>query len=146
MESAKEYNLHMRNEVYYNQISSSEPMRFDILKNKENFNEKPKVAKKSTSFALQEVDLSKIVFAPDGYESIFYTAYFVLIPYIVGNIFLFIFISNGVFSNYKLLDTGAFFIVWIIGYEIVATLSLLWIMVLYLKYDKQESEYKYKIV
>ncbi len=134
MDSAIDYAIKQKNKAYYDHLSSSDRMVFKSLPKKQ----ERVVKRESKSFASKEVDFSNFVLVPSGYEHIAYIIYFTFIPYLVGNIFLFLFISNGDFSNYKLLDTSAFLIVWIIGYEIVATLALTWIMALYLRYDVDE--------
>ncbi len=120
-----------KNEVYYDYM-----LRED-RQNDEKEQKRPKKPekKKKRSFASQEIRLKDLSFAPDGWEGVFYTGYFILVPYLVGNIFLFFVITGGVFENYRLLDTSAFFIIWAIGYEIVATIVLTWIFISYLKYD-----------
>ena len=120
-----EHNQH--NMIYYNQILRSDKKKQHIKK------------KKSISFAKKEVNLKDYLYVPDGLEPILYTVYFVLIPYITGAIFLFFTIAGADFSNFKLLNTAAFFIVWAIGYEIVATLLLISILVMYLKHDEDSD-------
>ena len=130
MDDSSDYMLKQKNKIYFDNISN--PKR-KVKKSKKN--KKVLTSSSSGSFASQKVDFSNFSFVPDGYESIAYTLYFVFIPYIIGNIFLFLAISGGNFSSYRMLDTSAFFIVWAIGYEIVAIISLIWIMVLFLKHD-----------
>ncbi len=111
------------NLMYYNQLIRDK-------KNKKN----PKI-KKSTSFSSQTIDLSKYSLAPEGYEGIIYTLYFLIVPYFFGAVFLFFVVAHGDFSNFMLLDTSAFLIVWAIGYEIVASILLLIIFFSFLQYD-----------
>lgn len=95
-----------------------------------------KVEKKAPkSFSTQNVELSDYLKVVEGYEGIFYILYFLFIPYIVGAIFLFIFIAGGSFENFALLDSSAFLIVWMIGYEVVASCLLIGIFISFLKYD-----------
>lgn len=95
--------------------------------------------KRSKSFGSQVVDIKEYLHVPNGYEYIAYTLYFVLIPYIAGSIFLFFAVARSNFNNFKLLNDAAYFIVWLIGYEIVATLMLLYILSLFLRYDEDED-------
>ncbi len=134
MDSAIDYKMRQKNKAYYDYLSSSDQMVFTPLKKKEYTN----INAKAQSFGSQKVDFSDFALVPDGYESITYSLYFLLVPYLVGNIFLFLVISGASFSNYQLLDTSAFLIVWIIGYEIVATVALSWIAVLFFKYDEDK--------
>jgi len=126
MDSAIDYKMKQKNKAYYNYLSNKDQI---ISKS---------VNTKDKSFGSQKIDFSNSILVPSEYEGIAYSLYFLLIPYIAGNIFLFLIISNGSFASYKLLDTSSFFIIWIIGYEIVATIMLSWIAVLFFKYDEDK--------
>ncbi|MDQ1263662.1 MAG: hypothetical protein QG559_663 [Campylobacterota bacterium] len=115
------------NQMYYNQIQKYGRARHDVHKNMKGT---------STSFGSQKVEFSNYLLVIEGYEGFFYAGYVALIPYIVGSLFLYFFVANGSFGNYKLLETEAFFIVWLIGYEIVAAFMLIFIFVSFLMYDK----------
>ena len=96
-------------------------------------------AKKQTmSFSNQTINFKDYIFIPEDMEFFFYSFYVLVIPYIVGAIFLFFAVAGGDFSNFMLLDLAQAFIVWAIGYEIVATISLLWIFVLFIRYDSED--------
>lgn len=89
-----------------------------------------KIRRKKESFAQQEVDLQKtpFLFFPPGKEMLFLGIYFVTIPYIVGLVFLFFYVSDGKASVFAPLSTDSnFFMVWALGYEIVAAFVLLMI-------------------
>ena len=120
MDYRRDSNNSRNNRMYYNQFSNDS---------------KKTPKKKKTSFASQEVKPSEMVFVIEGLEAYFYTFYFVGVPYVTGVLFLFFAIAGGEFENLISLDLTAFFIVWAIGYEIVATISLIWIFTLFLKYD-----------
>jgi len=122
-----EFEHEQHNMIYYNQI-----LRADKKKNSTK-------KKKTTSFGKKEVNFKDYLYVPDGLETLVYTLYFVFIPYIAGVIFLFFTIAGADYSNFKLLDMSAFFIVWAIGYEIVATLLLISILVMYLRYDEDSD-------
>jgi len=115
------------NMAYYNQILRADKKKKNVHK------------KKSASFAKQEVDFSDYLYVPEGLEPLVYTIYFVVIPYIVGLIFLFFAIAGSDWENFKLVKISAFFIVWIIGYEIVATVILFSIFIMFLKYDNDDD-------
>ena len=87
------------------------------------------------SFTSQTIDLSKYSLAPSGYEGIMYTIYFITIPYLFGAVFLFFYISHGNSNNFMLLNKSAFLIVWAIGYEIVASIILLYLFFSFITYD-----------
>ena len=116
-----------KNMIYYNQILRADNKKRHLKE------------KKTTSFAKKEVNLKDYIYVPDGFELIVYIAYFILIPYIVGAIFLFFTIAGADFSNFKLLDMSAFFIVWAIGYEIVAILFIIRIVVMFLKHNSDSD-------
>jgi len=122
-----EFEREQHNMVYYNQLLRADKKKTRTKK------------KKSESFAKQEVNFKDYLYVPDGLEPFVYAIYFVVIPYVVGAIFLFFTIAGADFSNYKLLDMSAFFIVWIIGYEIVATIMLIGILIMFLKYDDDDD-------
>ena len=87
-----------------------------------------KIKRKNQSFAQQEVDLQKtpFLFFPPGKEMLFLGIYFVTIPYIVGLVFIFFYVANADASTFGSLSTDSnFFLVWALGYEIVAVFILL---------------------
>jgi len=120
-----------RNMLYYNQLIMNE------RKAKSSKDGKQK-KKKSSSFGSQEVDFKDFLYLPENWEGAAYVFYFVGVPYIVGAVFLFFFVAGGSYENFKLLNMNAFLIIWLIGYEIVAIFSLIWILILYLQYDSEE--------
>ena len=79
----------------------------------------------------QEVELQQtpLLFFPPGKEMLFLGIYFVTIPYIVGLLFLFFYISSMHVSVFQAIgmDTSIF-LIWIVGYEIIATFILLYII------------------
>ncbi|WP_345991677.1 hypothetical protein [Sulfurimonas sp. HSL-1716] len=91
---------------------------------------------KKESFGSQKVDLNDYILSPEGWEGLMLFLYFISLPYLVGALFLFIFIAHGSVTNFFVLDIGAFFIVWAIGYEVIAVLLLSAIFISYLKYLK----------
>jgi len=122
-----------RNMLYYNQLVMNE--------RKAKSNHHKHTAKKRGSFASQEVSFKDFLYIPENWEGAFYVFYGVGVPYIAGAIFLFFFVAGGSYENFKLLNMNAFLIIWLIGYEIVAIFSLIWILILYLQYDNEEEYY-----
>jgi len=118
-----------RNAQYYNQILEKSNKKKDSTS-------RQKI--KTPSFASQSINLKDYLYVPEGMEFIVYTLYFVFIPYLFGIVFLFFAVAGADFNNFMLLNMSQALIVWAIGYEIVATLSLTWIFVLFLKYDSVE--------
>ena len=128
MDNKRDPDNHRNNQMYYNQMLREKAYRQKLQQNRE--------AAVKTSFASQKVDFSDHVFVVEGYEGIFYTLYFLSVPYITGAIFLFFFVAGGSYDNFMLLEMNAFLIVWLIGYEIVASLILIAIFISFLKYDR----------
>ncbi len=123
-----------RDMLYYNQLVRDE--------RKKNAKKKQKKQKRhKVSFGDQKVDFRDFIYVPEEWAGLAYAVYTVVIPYITGAIFLFLVIARGSYENFKLLDINAFPIVWLIGYEIVAVVMLVWILVLFLKYDDDEDDY-----
>lgn len=91
--------------------------------------EKP-LRNKSSKFSQQEVDLSETpLFFPDGYEKLFIGIYFVSLPYIAGLLFQFFYIADGKKELFlSLNEQSSFILTWAIGYEIIATIILLYII------------------
>ncbi len=86
---------------------------------------------KAVQYMQQNVELGEtpLLFFPPGKEMLFLGIYFITVPYIVGLLFLFFYISNMQVSIFQSIgmDTSVFF-VWIIGYEILAVFIILYII------------------
>lgn len=123
--------VHHNNLLYYNQMldKAGDIKKREVIQKKE-----------SSSFSSQKVDFSNYLAAPEGYEMVIYPLYFLFTPYIVGALFIFLFIASGSFSAFQQLDMSAFLIVWMIGYEIVATALLIGILVNFLKYEDNPNK------
>ncbi len=128
MDTKRDLDNHRNNQMYYNQLVRENSKKQSRREHQE-IQTKP-------SFTSQHVDFSDHVFVVEGYEGVFYTLYFLSVPYITGAVFLFFFVAGGSYDNFMLLEMNAFLIVWLIGYEIVATLILIAIFISFLKYDR----------
>ena len=86
--------------------------------------------KSSNSFTQKEVDLTDTpLFFPQNFEKVFLAIYFVVLPYIAGLLFLFFYIAEGKAELFlSLNDDSSFILTWAIGYEIIATLAILYII------------------
>ena len=93
-----------------------------------------------TSFGEQDVDLNRYLISPAGLEGLMYTIYFLLIPYASGALFLFFFIAHVSFDKFLQLDLASLFIVWAIGYELIAVVLLFMIFLSYLSYLRKSSK------
>jgi len=82
-----------------------------------------------TKFTQQNVDLQQTpLFFPEGFEKIFIFVYFIILPYISGLFFLFIYVADANVDLFlSLNDEHSFILTWAIGYQIIATLILLYI-------------------
>ena len=91
--------------------------------------EKP-IRNKSSKFSQQDVDLAETpLFFPKGYEKIFIAIYFVSLPYIAGLLFQFFYIADAKTELFlSLNEQSSFILTWTIGYEIIATFVLLYII------------------
>lgn len=96
--------------------------------------------KRKDSFGSQEIDVKDYIISPEGWEGIMLSFYFITIPYITGILFLFLAIARGDMEKFLVFDITAFFIVWAIGYEIVATLLLIAIFISYIKFMSKEKK------
>ncbi len=89
---------------------------------------KKKEELKNANFMNQKVDLVNSILFPDGYENIMIAVYFILIPYINGLLFLFLYVANGNYTAFFSFNKeNSFMLTWVIGYELTAALILLWI-------------------
>ena len=128
MAEYREPNNNKHNSIYYNQmLRASEKKRGATPKKKQTFSSK-------------KVDFSKYLIVLKGYETIMYTIYFLLVPYIVGITFLFFYVAKGAYSNFALLDLTSFLIVWAIGYEITGAMILFFIFLSFVKHLKSPSK------
>ena len=110
------------------------------LENARKYQQRQKKRRKQESFGSQNVDVTSYILAPKGYEKLMFTIYFILVPYLAGLLFLFLFIAKGNMGGFLVLDLTRFFIVWAIGYEVVASSILLAIFVSAIKfYTKKEQ-------
>jgi hypothetical protein len=80
--------------------------------------------RQTNSFAQKEINIHDYVFAPEGYETFMFIIYFITIPYLAGLGFLYLFIAKGDFSNFLNFKISSFFVIWAIGYEVVAAILL----------------------
>lgn len=125
MDRERDLDNHRNNAMYYNQL-----LRENKTKSKTQNS-----SYEITSFAQRKVDFSDYLPVITGYEGIFYTLYFISIPYLTGAIFLFFVVAGGRLEHFMLLEFNAFLVVWMIGYEIVAALILLAILISFFKHN-----------
>ena len=90
-----------------------------------NFQKRNARRRKEASFAQKEIDVKAYVIAPEGYETFMFSIYFLTIPYLAGLAFLYLFIAKASFTHFLNFKISSFFVIWAIGYEILAVISLL---------------------
>jgi hypothetical protein len=95
--------------------------------------------KKKETFGNQDVEVKDFIISPEGWEGIMFGFYFLSIPYIAGILFLFLFIARADMENFLVFDLSAFFVVWAIGYEVVASIILIAIFISYIKYMTRDK-------
>jgi hypothetical protein len=88
------------------------------------------IKKAPKTFGQKDVDLTDTpLFFPQGFEKIFLAIYFAVLPYLAGLLFLFFYVANGKIELFlSLNDDSSFILTWAIGYEIIATLAILYII------------------
>lgn len=95
--------------------------------------------KQKQSFGSQNIDVKDYIISPAGWEGLMMSIYFLVIPYATGALFLFLYIAKVQFDKFLLLDMSSLFIVWMIGYEVIAVFLLFMIFLSYLKFLKKNA-------
>ena len=99
------------------------------------------------SFSQKEINFEDTpLFFPRGLEKIFLAIYFIALPYIAGLLFLFFFVGKGKMEVFSSLNNeSSFILTWIIGYEIIAILILLYILksAITFRYKTSNSRHKH---
>ncbi|MBN2894717.1 MAG: hypothetical protein JXK05_02355 [Campylobacterales bacterium] len=98
--------------------------------------------KADEKFGSQQIDIRQYILVPEGWEGVIFPLYFLLLPYFVGILFIFLFVAGSDIDNFLVLDFTAFFVLWAIGYEIIATLILLTLIVSYFKWTWRHKRQK----
>ena len=99
------------------------------------------IRNKSKSFTQQDVDLAQTpLFFPEGYEQIFLGIYFISLPYIAGLLFQYFYIAEGKTELFlSLNEQSSFLLTWLIGYEIIAGLLILYILKMAFSFAKESA-------
>ena len=89
-----------------------------------------KLIRNNKKFSQQEVTFDDTpLFFPAGLEKLFLLIYFITLPYLAGLAFLFFYVGNGDTSLFGSLSSdSSYMLTWIIGYELLAVVALLWIL------------------
>lgn len=84
-------------------------------------------------FFQKSLDYRDFVFSPEGYEGIVLALYILTIPYLMGLLFLFLFVAEASYEYFLEFNLASFFVIWAIGYEVCAALILIGIFLAWLK-------------
>ncbi|RLA57725.1 MAG: hypothetical protein DRQ78_13125 [Epsilonproteobacteria bacterium] len=95
--------------------------------NKEQLN---KNMQNDVSFSQKAIELGDApLFFPPRFEKLFLVIYIILLPYITGLLFLFLYVSEANIDLFlSLNDDASFLLTWAIGYEILAAFVLVYII------------------
>lgn len=102
---------------------------------------------KEEDFFNQSLDYRDFVFSPEGYEGIVLALYIATIPYLMGLLFLFLFVAEASYEYFLEFNLASYFVIWAIGYEVCAALILIgiflaWIKHLKTRYNKEQLRKK----
>lgn len=114
--------------------NNNEPIRArSNLNASKSFQKRNTKRRQEVSFAQKEVDIKAFIIAPEGYEAFMFSIYFLTIPYLTGLAFLYLFIAKASFSHFLNFKISSFFVIWMIGYEVVAVIILTMIAYAFVK-------------
>jgi hypothetical protein len=85
-------------------------------------------------FFKKSLDYRDFVFSPEGYEGIVLTLYILIIPYLAGLSFLYLFVAEASYEYFLQFNLTSFAIIWAIGYEVCAVSILVGIFLFWLKH------------
>lgn len=103
---------------------------------------KPKPLKnESDKFSQKQITFEDTpLLFPAGFEKLFLLLYFITLPYIAGLMFLFFYVGEGRTELFlSLNEDSSFILTWAIGYEILASLILLYIVKLAISFSINNS-------
>ncbi|AFV96370.1 MULTISPECIES: hypothetical protein [unclassified Sulfuricurvum] len=90
--------------------------------------------KMEDDFFQKSLDYRDFVFSPEGYEGIVLALYILILPYLMGLLFLFLFVAEASYEYFLQFELASFFVIWAIGYEVCAALLLIGIFVVWIKH------------
>ena len=89
---------------------------------------------KEEDFLNQTIDYRDFVLVPEGYEGIVVALYLLIIPYLSGLLFLYLFIARASYEYFLNFTLTSVAVIWAIGYEVCAVLILVGIFLAWLKH------------
>jgi len=101
----------------------------------------------ANGYLTQEVQLtqSKFLFFPEGYAGVFATIYAMIFPYIAGMFFMGVLIHNfsGDFFNTLKNAENSFIVLWLVGYELLSGLFILFVIYKVITYSEENISGRY---
>ena len=80
------------------------------------------------SFLSKKITLSDYIYLPENFETLFFLAIFIIIPYIFGLLILLVVFELEEFKDFIQFKFDIFMLTWTVGYESIALLLLLTII------------------
>jgi len=102
----------------------------------------------SQEITLEKVATKSLLVFPPGMENLFLALYIILLPYISGLIFIFLFIFKlkvNMFQDLLKINETSFMINWLVGYEILSGLIIFIILIKTVTYTPVTKTKKKKI-
>ncbi|RLA63597.1 MAG: hypothetical protein DRQ78_06785 [Epsilonproteobacteria bacterium] len=98
----------------------------------------------NTSFSQKAVSLADTpLYFPEGFEKLFLVIYIIILPYITGLLFLFLYVSSAKINTFLALNNdSSFLLTWAIGYEILAAFVLIAIIKMAIKFSMNPNKNK----
>jgi len=84
--------------------------------------------KPSKNFLYRDVNINYFQHLPKGVQKFLFIGFSILFPYIIGTIFIFFALAYASLETYYNLQMNSFMLSWIIGYECLAFILLLFII------------------
>lgn len=114
--------------------------------NRNSYIYKKDLYRSSGGFLDQKVDFSTFaLFFPPGYEKVFLVLYVIFVPYIAGLLFILFYVAKGdIELLFVSLKNHSPILIWCVGYEIVASILLLWIFWLAYKTSRFQKKGRVK--
>ena len=78
----------------------------------------------SKGFLSQNIDIDKYIYLPESIKKVMLLTIFIMIPYMLGNLFIFFILARFSFEKFESLQINSFMFTWAIGYEFVASILL----------------------
>jgi hypothetical protein len=126
--------MEKRSQAFGKKITDRSVISSEAVQSAYEYQKKVRRKKATQSFASQEVDIKKYIISPEGYEVLMFFVYFLTIPYFAGALFLFLVVAKGTFSHFLVFKLSSYFIIWAIGYEVVAAVILFFILLNAIKF------------